>query len=344
MRSLLLPLFLFLLIGCTQQPTNQMRFSGTIENSGESGSVKLYRGTTLLQEIPLDSDGSFDGSFPVEEGLAFVVHGSNFKRIYVKNGFNAKFTADNADFTRTAKLTGDGADIFNLEEELDQLEADYSDLIIDHPTLAFFDSTTASYRSEFLAILNENDLTDSAQVHHFVTEVDDFISRFRVRVQSRVNVTNELVAGDPSPSFVNYENLAGGFSSLSDFRGKYVYIDFWTTWCGPCLKEFPRLKELESEYAGRNIEFLYLSIESPQEHGNDAGKARDAWITFVEEHNMGGVHVRADRGFDSDFLKDYKIEFIPRYVLIDPEGKIVSADAPRPSNPQLVALFEELGI
>lgn len=344
MRTLFFLLFLIPLISCSQNPSDQMRFYGTIENPDESMTVKLYRGTTLLQEFQLTPDGSFEGTFSVEEGLAFVVHGSNFKRMYVKNGFKSRFSADNSNFNKTAMLTGDGGNIFALEDSFDQLEAEYSDLIIDNPTLEYFESITADYRSEFLAILDENNITDSSQVNFLLAEVDDFISRFRIKIVSRVNVTNELEAGAPSPSFVNYENLAGGFSSLSDFKGKYVYIDFWTTWCGPCLKEFPRLKELESEFAGRNIEFLYLSIESAQDHKNDAAKARSAWITFVEEWELGGVHLLADNGFESDFLKDYKIDFIPRYVLIDPEGNIVSPDAPRPSNQQLLELFEELGI
>lgn len=344
MRILLLPICIILLLGCFTTPIDQMRFSGQIENPDETQSVRIYRGTTLLKDFPLSPDGKFDDIFEVEEGLAFIVYGSKFKRVYVKNGFNTRFTVDNGDFYNTADIKGDGSDIFALEDDFDELESQYSDLIIDNPTLEYFESASANYRNEFISILDENDIDDSTQVNNLVADVDDFISRFRVKIESRVNVKNELQKGDPSPTFVHYENLAGGFSSLSDFRGKYVYIDFWTTWCGPCLKEFPTLKELEAGYSDRNIEFLYISLDAPQDHRDDPDKARQAWINYVEEHELGGVQLFSDKAFDSDFVKDYKIDFIPRYVLIDPEGKIISADAPRPSNPALVELFNELGI
>ncbi len=344
MRIFILPLFLILLIGCSSTPSDRMQLSGKIENPDESMSVKIYRGTTLLHEFTIDSKGSFDDSFEVKEGLAFIVHGSKFMRIYVKNGFKSRFNADYDDFYETATLKGDGEDIFQLEDEFDELEAKYSDQIIDNPTLEYFGSASEDYKLDFNSILNENGISDSAQVANLIAEVDDFISRFKIKIESRVNVSEELKPGTPSPTFVNYENLAGGFSSLSDFRGKYVYIDFWTTWCGPCLKEFPTLKELETEYAGRNIEFVYISLEAPQDHGNDPDEARAAWRTFVQERELGGVQLFSDHNFDSEFIKDYKIEFIPRYVLIDPEGNIVSPDAPRPSNPTLIELFDELGI
>ncbi len=337
-------IFLMLLLGCSTTPSDQMRFSGKVVNHDETQSIRIYRGTTLLHEFPIQSDGSYNDAFEVEEGLAFIVYGSKFKRVYVKNGFNTKFTVDNADFYATATLKGDGADIFALEDEFDELEAEYSDLIIDNPTLEYFESASATYRADFTSILDRNGIADSAQVTNLMAEVDDFISRFRIKIESRVNVTEELQEGDPSPTFVNYENFAGGFSSLSDFQGKFVYIDFWTTWCGPCLKEFPKLKELEAEYADRNIEFVYISLDAPQDHRDDPNKARQAWIDYVEEHELGGVQLFSDKAFDSEFVKDYKIDFIPRYVLIDSEGKIISADAPRPSNPTLLEMFEELGI
>ena len=65
---------------------------------------------------------------------------------------------------------------------------------------------------------------------------------------------------------------------------------------------------------------------------------------MVKDKDLGGIQLIADNGFNSTFIKDYKINSIPRFILIDPEGNVVNADAPRPSNPQLVELLNSLEI
>ncbi|WP_430933191.1 TlpA family protein disulfide reductase [Saccharicrinis sp. 156] len=139
--------------------------------------------------------------------------------------------------------------------------------------------------------------------------------------------------GNPSPKFVDYENCAGGTSSLDDFKGKYVYIDVWATWCGPCLAEIPHLKKVEHKYQGKNIEFVSISV--------DVEKNKEKWKEMVADKELGGVQLRA---IDKEFMDAYSISGIPRFILIDTRGNIVSRSAPRPSNPELITLFDELGI
>ncbi|QXP68540.1 redoxin family protein [Polaribacter sp. AHE13PA] len=139
-----------------------------------------------------------------------------------------------------------------------------------------------------------------------------------------------------SPKFIDYENYAGGTSSLDDFKGKYVYIDIWATWCGPCLGQIPYLKKLEKKYHNKNIEFLSISI--------DQKKNYDKWRTMIEEKELGGVQLLADNNFNSQFIKDYAISGIPRFILLDPQGKIIDANAPRPSDEKLIKLFNELDL
>lgn len=146
-----------------------------------------------------------------------------------------------------------------------------------------------------------------------------------------------LVKGKPSPEFVNYENHKGGQTSLADLKGKYVYVDVWATWCGPCIREIPSLKEVEEQFHNENIEFVSTSI--------DELGSRDKWFDMVNDKELGGMQLMADNAWKSDFVQAYGIDGIPRFILIDPDGNIVSADAPRPSNPKLVELLEsELGI
>ncbi len=67
--------------------------------------------------------------------------------------------------------------------------------------------------------------------------------------------------------------------SLSDLKGKYVYIDVWATWCGPCNAEIPHLKKLEEEFEGRNICFVSISCDD----------SRNAWERFVQVKQLGGI-------------------------------------------------------
>lgn len=146
----------------------------------------------------------------------------------------------------------------------------------------------------------------------------------------------DLMIGQPSPTFVNYENHKGGVTSLSDLKGKYVYIDVWATWCGPCKKEIPALKKVEKDFHDKNIVFVSTSI--------DVATAHDKWSDMVKNEELSGVQLFADKDWKSKFVEDYGIKGIPRFILVDPEGNIVSADAPRPSDPKLLLLLESLEI
>jgi len=160
-------------------------------------------------------------------------------------------------------------------------------------------------------------------------------AKFKEELTAKYAKIKTLTIGNPSPKF-DYENFKGGKTSLESLKGKYVYIDVWATWCGPCRREIPSLQKVEEQYHGKNIEFVSLSI--------DAKKDYEKWRKFVEEKKLGGIQLFADNDWNSKFVQEYAIEGIPRFILVDPNGNIVSADAPRPSDPKLVAKFEELGI
>jgi thiol-disulfide isomerase/thioredoxin len=153
------------------------------------------------------------------------------------------------------------------------------------------------------------------------------------QVTERYNKLEAITQGKPSPTF-DYENHKGGKTSLADLKGKYVYIDVWATWCAPCLREIPSLQKVEHDYEGKNISFVSISIDMPKDHGK--------WDKMVAERNLGGTQLMADNNWKSKFVEDYAINGIPRFILLDPEGNIVSADAPRPSDPELRKMLDEL--
>ncbi|WP_299666174.1 TlpA disulfide reductase family protein [uncultured Polaribacter sp.] len=161
-------------------------------------------------------------------------------------------------------------------------------------------------------------------------------TRYKQKITKLYNQLLPLAKGQPSPVFTNYKNHAGGTTSLTDLKGKYVYIDVWATWCAPCKEEIPFLQRIEKEYHDRKIEFVSISV--------DQQKDKDKWRNMVKEKELSGIQLFADNNFKSKFVKDYKIQGIPRFILLDSQGNIVSADAPRPSEEELIKLFDELGI
>jgi thiol-disulfide isomerase/thioredoxin len=146
----------------------------------------------------------------------------------------------------------------------------------------------------------------------------------------------QISAGKDSPIFENYENFAGGTTSLADLKGKYVYMDIWAQWCGPCKREIPYLKEIEAEYHDKNIEFVSISIDREKDY--------DKWRAMVEDKELGGIQLLADKDWNSQFVEEYLIKGIPRFILVDPQGKIVNSNAPRPSDQKLRKVFNDLNL
>jgi len=124
-----------------------------------------------------------------------------------------------------------------------------------------------------------------------------------------------------------YKDINGKDVSFSDFRGKYVYIDAWATWCSPCKQQIPYLQQLEKELHDKNIVFVSISMDKP--------KSKEKWEKFVKEKELPGVQLISENAFDTRIAKDYKINSIPRFLLFDPEGKIIDANAKSPMEPAL---------
>lgn len=136
-------------------------------------------------------------------------------------------------------------------------------------------------------------------------------------------------AGGQAVNFT-YPDVNGKQVSLSDFKGKVVLVDVWATWCGPCKGEIPHLKKLEKEMHGQDVLFLSVSVDEQKDH--------QKWKDFIASEELGGVQLFAS-GW-SDIAKFYNIKGIPRFMVFDKKGNIVSTDAPRPSNKELKLLLE----
>ena len=137
------------------------------------------------------------------------------------------------------------------------------------------------------------------------------------------------ITGKPAPDF-EAEAPDGTMHRLSEYtgHGQYVLIDFWASWCGPCIGSFSFMKELYATYKDRGLVFLGVSCD----------KNRDAWLKALEKHQLPWTALRspARKGDACDL---YGITGIPAVILITPDGKVLSTDL---EGEKLKAKLEEI--
>ncbi len=121
--------------------------------------------------------------------------------------------------------------------------------------------------------------------------------------------------------------------ALSDYIGKYVYIDIWATWCGPCKQEAPHFFNLAESMKDENIVFLSLSV--------DQQSSEEKWKEYIKKHNVEKNCVAGwtGAGVNNTFIKHYQVKGIPRFMLIGPDGTMLYSNFWRPSNAHINELL-----
>jgi len=142
----------------------------------------------------------------------------------------------------------------------------------------------------------------------------------------------KLAKGNPAPNFA-LQDSTGKTVSLADFKGKVVFLDFWASWCGPCIGEMPSAKKVKEKFKGQNVVFLYLSIDTNE----------TLWKNAMKKHGIEGIHllVPPKENWNHQIPVTYNVNGIPAYFLIDKEGKFAVNVAPRPSDEKLITEIEK---
>ncbi len=141
--------------------------------------------------------------------------------------------------------------------------------------------------------------------------------------------TTELKVGDRVPAFV-FRDTANRNVSLKQFKGKYVVIDVWASWCYPCKKEYPCLQKLAEKYKDKNIVFISLSSDTQEFRWRNElawGKMTgNQWWIAGDESSMIAFRVSA----------------IPRLILLDKKGRVMDLKLPKPSDPKFEEILSKL--
>ena len=337
MKKLILFIITIALFSCKNDtPKNYATFSGKITNhNGGEGSLQSE---TTKKTIDISDSGVFSDTIHLSDKgtILYFSDGNEFTKVYLKNGDDIQLSLDTKQFDETVKFTGKGAANSNYLAQKSMLTeknitADIFNLDKDQ-----FVTKIEEIATLFTAKLAAAEGLDKS----FIELEKEDIKMFKEGISKQfdsMKSENEQFAkfvGKPSPDFKDYENFKGGKTSLKDLRGKYVYVDVWATWCGPCKAEIPHLKTLEKDFHGKNITFLSISVDK------EADKSK--WKKMITDKKMGGVQLFADKSWKSDFVTGYKIKGIPRFILIDPKGNVVDANAPRPSSPKTKEILKEL--
>lgn len=328
-KIIVLGLFLGYSILSVAQSNNFVIFKAEIANKN-TDFISIRDNKKVYKKIQINKDGFFKDTLNVKEGFYQMYDGVEVTNLYLKNGYDLSLKMDAKKFDESIVYTGVGANENNYlaRATVEESKTDYDKLF-------------ALKEADFIAQVDQKCDSDIAKLES--SNLDPaFISLQKKQIEGTKIGMKQYYAEIQKKQLLNntvsapfdYLNFKGGNTKLSDFKGKYVYIDVWATWCGPCRAEIPFLKKVEEKYEGKNIAFVSISV--------DVQKDLEKWKKFVTEKELVGVQLFADKDWNSDFMKSYSINSIPRFILIDPTGKIVNADAVRPSNPKLQEQLDAL--
>ena len=332
-KVFLLGLFLGHSILSVAQTKNYVSFQAEIANKN-GDFISIQDNSKVYKKIKVNKDGIFKDTLHIKEGLYQMFDGVEFTELYLKSGYDLTLKMDAKMFDESIVYSGMGSDENNY----------LAQAVLSGSSLGF-DKLIEMNEADFMVAIDNKTKSDLAKLEssnldvNFIALQKNNIERSRAGMtaflkdrKAKLLLNNALNNSMASP--FDYLNFKGGNTKLSDFNGKYVYIDVWATWCGPCIAEIPFLKKVEEKYEGKNIAFVSISV--------DVQKDFEKWKKFVKDKQLGGIQLFADKNWNSDFIKSFGINSIPRFILIDPSGKVVSADAARPSDSKLSEQLDAL--
>jgi len=211
---------------------------------------------------------------------------------------------------RIASSTSDSERMKEIIAEYDQLRVEQTDMI-----KKFVTSKSGSYISPFIIKRYLSNDMEVEELEVLLTALDSSIydSREYISLNERVETLNSVAIGRPAVDFA-LNDTTGNPIAISSFKGKFLLIDFWASWCGPCRRENPNVVNLYKDFSDKGFEIIGVSFDDD----------RNRWIGAIHQDGLIWPHVSDLKGWESAAGKLYAINAIPATVLLDREGNIVA--------------------
>jgi thiol-disulfide isomerase/thioredoxin len=210
----------------------------------------------------------------------------------------------------------------------------------------YISNLPASLWKDILALSTIEEYSFGLETDNFITDLEIFENNItkmffsetsKILFEVNIKPFKDLLPGKLAPDF-ELPDSSGVMHRLSDFKGNIVYLDFWGTWCYPCILEIPDALDLQEKYKDEPVIFLYVSLEYDNTDIDGwkefiAGK-NQRFGKFLNNKPFPGVHLVAEKQIRNEAISPYKLNYVPTFVLIDQNGNIVKARAQRSSTIQ----------
>ncbi len=331
------------------QLKKQANISGIIKNSRFT-TASLYqigREATLISSAPLGTDGKFSFVCDVLKTDMYKLQfdNNNYVMMILQAGEKLEISIDANDFHKSIAIKGSetSADIYRNQNSIMSHKASMDSVnnqLYKEMSNPKFDSIQKAYMAEYQKIKTDQDNILKSYIQKnpkslailFLTEVlpidnniDVYLKADSVLLETypenvfiqnlhiQINESKKTAIGILAPDFT-LPDSTGKNISLSSFRGKYVLIDFWAAWCGPCRKEMPNMVRLYNDFNNKGFVILGVSLD----------KTRDKWVGAIRSEGMKWPNVSDLKFWQSEVGALYSVKAIPYTVLIDKEGKIIA--------------------
>lgn len=243
-----------------------------------------------------------------------MMNGYSAKQQAIVNAFN-EAKAKNDQVTMGAKYT----EYQNMDKEV---KNSLENFIKTHPK-----SAVSGYAIYFNY---QNSTAPMEELEKIVGLLDKSMlnTKYGKLAQEKLNQMKGTTIGYPALNFAQ-ANPDGKMVNLTDFKGKYVLVDFWASWCGPCRGENPNVVAAYNKYKDKGFTVFGVSLD----------QNKDKWLQAIKVDNLTWQHVSDLKGWGNEAAKLYGISSIPQNLLLDKEGKIVAKNL---RGPDLDAKLEEL--
>ncbi len=289
-----------------------------------------------LAESEVKKDGSFDLHVSIKEQIEAVFSDGNEQTtVLLQPGDEIYMTLNTKMFDETISYYGKGAKKNNAVKNMA--------LMMEQSIAPIFELDPETDEEEVNSMIDAamDNLIDIAKDYQttkgFKEYGDQLIEEYQatskgLKAQYKQNLAmKKAFAKINGTDAINIEgvNLKGKKESLSKYKGKLIIVDFWATWCAPCKAEMPAFKELEERY-GKEVNFVSMGVYCKE----------DAWQEMATDLGFeNNIYVSKETQAQFD---DWVVSYIPRYIVIGKDFKVIDSDGPRPSSGDLEVMIKKL--